>query len=416
MADRLLPNWIDAYLEYSDNEEPAKIFKYWAAIGAVAACLERKCWTTIGKLTFYPNFYIVLVGPSGCRKGTALDPIYKLLSHRNIHLSADCTTIQALVKDLSESASLNVSQDGTGMESHISMTIFSKELTVFLRFDDKMHIKILTDWFDCGDEWKNRTKSSGCEMLNNIWVNMIGATTPTDIADIPKVATAGGLVGRMILVYAARKSKACPIPLLTDWHKELWSKLDRDLAVINNLRGEFIVTREFLKAYAAWYLEQESNPPYMDSVFAGYVDRRAMYIVKLSLVFSASRSNEMLIELQDLHRAISALQQAELYMSYAFSGVGDNKNIMVISQISELLETHSIITYAELMSRFKRYVNFREMADILQTLRVMKHCDIFQNDPEVGQPYIKSLLLPEDKNNVLQGNIVQLNKPEKDRL
>ena len=75
--------------------------------------------------------YIVLVGPSGCRKGTAMGPGYSFLRKVGAKLSAEATTREALIGSLELCKDTSVAPDGTSYD-HSSLTIFSQELTVFL--------------------------------------------------------------------------------------------------------------------------------------------------------------------------------------------------------------------------------------------------------------------------------------------
>ena len=77
---RNLPDWIDGFMLLTENSEPPILFRKWTAIATVAAALQRKVSVDIGiSLKFYPNFYIVLVGPSATGKGTAMKYAYDII-------------------------------------------------------------------------------------------------------------------------------------------------------------------------------------------------------------------------------------------------------------------------------------------------------------------------------------------------
>jgi hypothetical protein len=40
MSHRALEDWLDAYMFYTDNSEPANNFRLWTAISCIAACLK----------------------------------------------------------------------------------------------------------------------------------------------------------------------------------------------------------------------------------------------------------------------------------------------------------------------------------------------------------------------------------------
>ena len=64
---RALPNWIDAYLDYTEKTEPRKSYRLWAGLSTIAAVLQRKCYMRVGSEIFYPNLYVVLTGPPAAR-------------------------------------------------------------------------------------------------------------------------------------------------------------------------------------------------------------------------------------------------------------------------------------------------------------------------------------------------------------
>lgn len=146
MTPRQLPDWIETYLSYVENTEPAEQFKLWTAISCIAACLQRKVVLEYGALTLYPNMYVVLVAPSGGRKGTAMGPGYKMLRELNVRMSAEATTREALIRALNTSSDTDIQEETGDMYLHSSLTIYSQELTVFLGYDKKQLKSDLTDW------------------------------------------------------------------------------------------------------------------------------------------------------------------------------------------------------------------------------------------------------------------------------
>lgn len=167
---RIVPDWIDGYMFYVDNSEPPESFHRWCAISVIAACLQRKCVVKWGTLKFYPNFYIVLVAPSGeARKGTAMGFAKDLLVDVGVRMTSESVTRAALVKELKDSVE-KIGEDMTSPRFHSSITIFSPELAVFLGQNDSQFISDITDWYDCGHgpkgTWTYRTIGRGDEKIS----------------------------------------------------------------------------------------------------------------------------------------------------------------------------------------------------------------------------------------------------------
>jgi len=377
MSDRHLEDWLTSFLKFTDNTEPPRMFRTWTAISVMAACLQRKCVLHWGSLDFYPNMYIVLVAPSGkARKGTAMIPGLKMLREMGVKLASNSVTRQALIRDLKRSNETEVDLTTGSMDIHASLTIFSKELTVFLGYQNNELMTDLTDWYDCDDDWIYRTKHEGVDDIKGVWVNLIGATTPDLIQSaMPLNAIGGGLTSRMIFVYEQRKGKRVHTPFYTDEELKLQELLLVDLERIKMLKGEFRVTKRFLERWVEWYNAVDENPPFEDVRFAGYFERRPVHVMKLSMILNASRTDEMLIDREDLDRAIEVLQQTEIKMRFTFSGVGKSAIANTLWQVMADVALKKEVRFDELMSRYYNDVDAWGLEKIIETMSKMNYVD-----------------------------------------
>jgi hypothetical protein len=387
VSDRELPNWLDSFVQYTDNSEPPVSFRLWTAISCIAAVLRRKCYLPWGSLTFFPNMYIVLVAPSGkARKGTAMGPGQKLLRDLDIRMTAEAITRESLIRELANAKDSFVDHKDRMIE-HSSMTIFSKELTVFLGYQNHQLMSDLTDWFDCDDHWVYRTKTQGTDIVTGVWVNLIGATTPSLIQTAMSLeAIGGGLTSRMIFVYEHKRGKSVALPMLSPSDHELREKLLRDLERISMMQGPFAVNDSFIDPWVPWYESQEDNPPFNDNRFAGYFERRAMHCLKLAMILNASRTTTMTLDDSDFHNALQILEKTEQKMSFAFSGVGKGANIDTMSQVMTEMAVCKETTFAKLMSRFYYDVDKFTLGKILETLESMNQITVRHAN---GQQVIK---------------------------
>lgn len=344
---RLLENWVDSYMDYTFNSEPPPSYKKWCAISTIAACLERKCslqWDG----TLYPNLYVVLVGPSGARKGTAMRPAQALLRKMGIKMSPEAVTREQLIRRIRKAGDQSITDTGSVI-IHASLTIFSEELTVFLGYDNKQLMADLCNWYDCGDKWDYETKNMGQDNITNIWVNLIGATTPRLLQLTLPYATGGGLTSRIIFVFEPRKGKRVITPFLTEKEVELEAKLLHDLEAIHMMHGEFKPDSSFLGKYSEWYNTQEDNPPFTDPRLDDYLTRRATHVLKLSMIFSASRSSDMALTSVDFDRALSELSAVEKKMPMTFRGIGESTTVAVMDRVMTTIAMRKEISFDALL-------------------------------------------------------------------
>lgn len=375
--EKRVDDWIDGYLQYTDNSEPPTMYKRWVAISCIAACLQRKCFLEWGELTFFPNMYVVLVGPSGkCRKGTAMGVGARFLREIGIDLAAEAITREALIRELKESTEQSIDTKTGDVEYHASLTIYSQELTVFLGYNNLQLISDITDWYDCRERWTYRTKNMGTDEIVGVWVNLIGATTPDLVRSaLPQDAVGGGLSSRIIFVYEEEKSKSVAAPFLTSEDQALSEKLSHDLEDIYTMRGKFRITDDFLEKWIKWYEKQEGNPPFNLEQFQGYIHRRPNHILKLCMILSASSRTDMVITADILDRAIDILTKTERKMPQTFAGYGKASTAELVSKLMAIIGTEGEIKKDELLRRQHHNIeNLEHLDNALATLVKMGYC------------------------------------------
>ena len=376
---RELADWFDSYIDYTHgsmedlHSEPPKRYHQWMAVSTMAAALQRKCRIRWGSIIFYPNFYVVLVAPAGqARKGTAMSFARGFLDQLMIPMSSDTTSIQALIKRMSECTNTEEESDQGYFESHSSITAFSPELTVFLGFSNKELISNLCDFYDCRNRFEYETVSRGLEEIVGVFLNLAGATTPELIQGSMSTETIGsGLTIRMIFVYepGILKRVICPFYTMSDEGKALEKKLVKDLTMIRSLKGDFKIDKGFLDLWTDWYGNYPNICPFDPMHFGGYWERRPTHIMKMSMIMSASRSNEMIIKEGDLLRAIKLLESTEVKMTSVFNRVGQSSQADNIQMVMNYIARFEEISTADLMKEFLMFVSEQELDSILGALR-----------------------------------------------
>ncbi len=368
---RQLSDWIDAYMEYTEETEPAVLYRKWVAISTLAAALRRKVWLPWdidGRL--YPNLYVVLVGPPGkCRKGTAMSSGMSLVKELGIKLAPNALTREQLIRELADSTDVTITKDKKYI-THASLTILSPELTVFLGYDNKQMIMDLTDWYDCHDNWEYRTKTQGADEIAGVWVNLLGATTPQQVQTaLPPDTFGGGLASRIIFVFEEDKAKKVPEPNDSPELRELRRKLLNDLTQINQLDGAFKVSKNYMERWVDWYMRSDQTAPDMPPTFEGYLNRRQTHIRKLSMICSVSRSDDLLLTEQDWDRALDILKQTEVKMPRTFAGVGTSRYSHLLVQLMDYISSKKRVSTQEIYQDF--YANFESQKQFKDQLGML---------------------------------------------
>jgi hypothetical protein len=313
-----------------------------------------------------------------------MEPILNILMEPtlNVKLAPNATSREALIRYLAESSDFIITPEGDHI-SHASMTIFNGELTVFLGYQNIDLMTNLIDWFDCPRIFEYRTKHAGTDRITNVWVNLIAATTPSLLQAAVPLETAGsGLLRRLLFIYQS-EDKIVPIPYETEETLALHKKLVSDIEDISLLSGTFRCTEEFVKDWISWRYDTADERPFEDLRFTGYFKTRPVFILKLSMILSAARSNDLVIESKDMIKAISFLTEAEALMPMALGSLGKNANVTTLNMMMTEVAAKGTCTIAQLMRLFKHDIQKWELDKMLETLEAMGFCTYLPNTKRV---------------------------------
>jgi hypothetical protein len=371
-------DWIEGFMELTDNSEPPAIFRRWCAISVIASVLQRKCYLEWGMETFYPNFYIVLVGPPASRKGTAMRVVREMLDGLGINLAADVTSTSKLTTALGE-AKGNVPHEKLGIATHSSLTIYSSELTVFLGYQNLELLANLCDWFDCRNRFTHDTHKHGEQEIVNVWVNLLGATTPMLLqTSLPEGSVGSGFTSRCIFVYSQNKGKVVIVPDLSESAQRLTSKLSDDLSGLYTMFGAFKCDDAFLALYTKWRYDSEDNNIFDGTKLDYYWQRRPSHLLRLAMVYSAARSDDKVLREIDFLKTLATLEEAEAAMPYVFQGVGANRLAPVQTRIMEVIRREGKVKLRDIQKQFFSDANASELSEILLSLVDMQFCTMDQ--------------------------------------
>lgn len=383
MSSRYLNNWLAAYLKYTDGTEPPTSYHTWTAIAMIAGALQRKVYLPWGHEKIYPNMFLVLVGPSGkCRKGTAMNIGKEIVKDVNIPLVSESIIREALIKRMGDSVNNFTDPDDGDIKFHCSLMCMSDELSVFLGQHDVKFLADLTDWYDSRDEWKYETKNSGSDRIQGVCFTLLGATAPDWLCSIlPDEAIGGGFTSRIIFIVEEDKRKIVSKPVYTDEHKKLKEALVKDLEKIHTMCGAFQFHPKAETLYVKWYEQEEKkaragNPAIPDPRFAGYCDRRATHIRKLSMIVSAAKNDERIITEEDFEDARKLLEAAEIRMHKTFSGIGSASYSAVIEKILDYIIIRNKVKRSELLKQFYKDVDSAMLKNVEEVLSQMKLIEI----------------------------------------
>lgn len=362
-------NWLDSYMLYSAPSEAPDSFHTWCGLSAIATALQRKVYFDMKFFKIFTNMYIVLVAPAGrARKTSAILIALGLINELpDVHISADATTREALIRAIKLCE--RIIDPGNGkMYTHSSITVYSKELSVFLGTGNHDLLSLLTDLYDSPDRWEYRTKNSGIDNIYGVWLNILAASTPSWlVGSIPITAIGGGFTSRVIFIVENDVRHRNPFPELNE---KLKADLISDLEIISTIAGSFSITAEARDWFKDWYLK--SNIPIDDLRFSGYSERRHIHLKKVAMLISVCKNSDKIITLQDIKEALNLINQIEKKMLNAFGSTGRNPFAPDIGVIVETIKNAGgWMRRSDMIRGVWRDVNTRELDGIMTTLDQM---------------------------------------------
>jgi len=364
---RQLSDWLEHYLQFTQNSEPPTIYHLWSGITAISSALRRKCYCNWGSRGYvYPNLYIALVGPPAGRKGTAMKITKTMLQPLELPIGSDALgSVQILYEEVKRSEDEYIEVNGV-LKKHKSLSVWSEEFQVFLSDRDPMLIASLTDLFDCADTWKYSTIKRGATDLSFCWLTIIGAITPALLqAKLTQNAVGGGLLSRIIFIVGYGAKTKIALPFYSQEELTLQQQLAEDLQEIALMTGPFILTNEFLTAYSKWYEGNTNADGIDDKLILGYNGRRPLHLNKLCMILSASESNEMEIHKRHFDKALAILVEAEAEMPNAFYGLGRGLHADVYASILRFIESKDNFSWSEIMDTFQLDTKGQELQEFM---------------------------------------------------
>lgn len=166
--------------------------------------------------------------------------------------------------------------------------------------------------------------------MENPQITMLAGTQPDFLASLlPPEAWGMGFMSRTVMIYSGQAIK----PDLFGAKKVVGRKdLGHDLAAVTKLRGEMSFTQEAQNVFVAWY--DAGLPPVPTHLkLKHYNTRRTLLALKLCMVSSAARGDDLVIELDDVQRVQSWILEAEALMPEIFKDMSGKSDREVINDM-----------------------------------------------------------------------------------
>jgi hypothetical protein len=354
MSKRHFADWLSAYIGYAAFSEAPRHMHFWAGVSTIAGALQRKVWLDMAYFKWHVNHYIIFVAPPGIvSKSTTVAISLNLLRKiPGIQFGPDVVTWPALVTAFAQSNKQFI-YNGEYL-TQCALTLESSEFGNLLNPQDREMVDLLvTLWDSKQGGFTKVTKTSGNDVVENPWINLIACTTPSWIAgNFPEYMIGGGFTSRCLFVYTERKEKLVAYPSLhiPSGIKEVEKLLVEDLEhIAENLVGSYVLTQDAITWGTEWYESHYKNPneTLNDDRFSGYLARKQTHIHKLAMVLSASQRDEMTVTADDLALANKMITDLEVDMPKVFSRIGRTEESIQAERFVSIIHRYGKLPYSD---------------------------------------------------------------------
>lgn len=366
---RHYPHWLVAFTDFASYSEAPNKMLYWTGVSTLAGALRRRVWIDQKYFTWTPNFYIVLVAPPGIvSKSTTINIGMNLLRRiPGVNFGPDVITWEALIQSLEKYQELVPIPGTIDMMPMSCVTVASDEFGTFLDPNDRDMIDVMvTLWDGKRGTFTKVTKTSGNDVIENPWINLIGCTTPSWIGhNFPEYMIGGGFTSRCVFLYADAKRQLVPYPARNvpkDFERNR-DKLTEDLEHISKFFGEYALTPKAIAWGEQWYdthWNKTRSGNLVGSEYEGYIARKQTHIHKLGMIIAASKRDEPFIDKDDLHEAEVALVSTEGELVKVFKGIGQSPTTRIASTLVDMVAKAGPVPKLTLFNAVFRFASHNE--------------------------------------------------------
>jgi hypothetical protein len=375
---RHLANWLQTFCEiYGNTEAPAK-YVYWVGIGTIATALQRR--VRFNQVTFqlYPHHYIILVGPPALKKSTAIKYGVDLLRQvPGINVGPSSVTWQSFVDDLvdlNKATPEEIAQTGIAIKDAAPILLPAGELGTLIDFGERASIDFFVSIWDSDDVIAKKTRMMGMQNINGPCVSIMAGTTPQWIRDNVKGShRGGGMISRCIMPFEQRVRDLVTYPdeNIVGNHDEQRSFLLHDLSCITTLYGEYKLTKEARELGKHWHnqIHKEDIAKGEQGDVDNWAGRRYSHVHKTAMSIAAAKRDELIINLDDLQEAITAITAIHQDFNKVFALSEERLQTAAQREVERLIQNKGQVLHADVYATLRAKFTKKEIGEALDLLK-----------------------------------------------
>jgi hypothetical protein len=319
-------SFLSEYREYVSGTEAHPTYHIFSSLFALSSIVSRRVWVDMGYFNVFPNIYVILVGPAGNRKTSAMTPAKNILRELKLPFSAECVTKEKLVLDIKQSeticAALSTDPAYQRMSTYAPMAIAVTELSEFLGAGGLGMVNFLTTIYD-QDFYDIRTKNKGSELITGPYLTLLACTTPDWITSyLRQDVISGGFSRRAIFAFETEDAGRVAFPVITPRAQEAWQKVLAYGQQLTKVSGPMVWAPGSKEWFENWYINLKMPA---DPTTTGYYRSKHIQLLKVATLLSLSEDTSRNLTVNNLKAALDILSMIETNLGRVFMGIGRNE-------------------------------------------------------------------------------------------
>lgn len=331
--------WLDHYLNYSTVNESPCAYHLWSGLSLMAALTGRRVWTDENLYQVYPNLYVVLAGPPGVAKSTAMRVARDFVrtNNSNLPICASAISKESLVETM---ATEKLCQHQFNHENVVhkfsQMNVFGDELVSLLSCGGNPTgmIEFVTEMFDTS-LYDESTKNKGKNKIFNPYLNILTCCTIETLKQlVANKVVSGGASRRFVFVVERKGSK--PIARIHFTEDQLASKAfcAANWSRFQAQTGKFTWSDEADRFYSTWYDEnfdrkQRATSPTLQH----FLQTKPSYCMKVSMLLALADEQPLVHTMETFKTAVDLVTRVEDGASRLFDNDGINPMAAIIDDL-----------------------------------------------------------------------------------
>ena len=316
-----IPGFITDFVYATRGREIASLYAVWSAIFAISSVLQRDAWMMDrhGDPWLdreYINMYLLMIGPAGCGKSSAIKVIQKVLAGAMFQLKesgkailerkdatiisnmstpeAFLSALHAHTKDPETKQRRQILDKESKEEGIQTIKAIGNGLALISEFGSLLGkakymetmSTILLDLYDCPSMYRWNTVKRGHINIPEVFYNLVGATTLDSVAsNVNTAIMQDGFLSRTILAYVDGFPRSRVERFKTNCSvKDLIIRLTW---IAETQTGAYMLSQDARNKYREWYEDfmrkMNKNPEK-----AGYMIRNRGLVLKVATILKIS--------------------------------------------------------------------------------------------------------------------------------